>query len=71
MTPKRLKDFEPGHGFTREDWDDVCDTPELTDEQLTQGKPFSKASSQLLSVVHVVDRGSKIPNRQLPFASPP
>ena len=51
MTPKRLKDFEPGHGFTREDWDDVCDTPELTDEQLTQGKPFSKAFPELAASI--------------------
>lgn len=35
-------EFEEGHGYTREDWDAV-DSPEATDEQLAQAKPFAEA----------------------------
>ncbi len=36
-TPK-LKAFEPGHGYTKEDWDAV-DFPELTNEELANMRP--------------------------------
>jgi uncharacterized protein (DUF4415 family) len=39
MTRVKLKkEYEPGRGYTREDWDSV-DSPELTDEELAQMKP--------------------------------
>jgi len=34
--------FTPGRGYTKEDWDEVSDNPELTDEELAQGKPFAE-----------------------------
>jgi uncharacterized protein (DUF4415 family) len=38
-----MKEFDPKHaalhGYTRQDWDDV-DSPELTDEELAQARPF-------------------------------
>jgi len=40
---KLLKEFTPGLGYTKEDWDEVSDSPELTDEELAQGKPFAEA----------------------------
>jgi uncharacterized protein (DUF4415 family) len=40
---KRLSDFEPGHGFTREDWDEVSDNPEWTAEDMQQARPFAEA----------------------------
>jgi uncharacterized protein (DUF4415 family) len=36
--PKLMKSFEPGHGFTKEDWDAV-DSPELTDEEIARMRP--------------------------------
>jgi hypothetical protein len=36
------KEFTPGQGYTKEDWDEVSDNPELTDEELAQGKPFAE-----------------------------
>lgn len=36
--PKRMKEFEPGHGYSKEDWDAV-DSPELTDEELASMRP--------------------------------
>lgn len=35
---KRMKEFEPGHGYAKEDWDAV-DSPELTDEELANMRP--------------------------------
>ncbi len=46
MTAKKLhitkpdKEFTPGKGFTKADWDAV-DSPEATDEQLAQARPFA------------------------------
>ena len=51
MSPKRLKDFEPGHGFERKDWDEVSDTPELTDEEIAQAKPFSEVFPELATAI--------------------
>jgi uncharacterized protein (DUF4415 family) len=39
MTRAKTKNqYEPGRGYTREDWDSV-DSPELSDEELAQMKP--------------------------------
>jgi hypothetical protein len=40
MTPKYLtqKEFKPGRGYSREDWDAI-DSPELTDEELARMRP--------------------------------
>ena len=40
------KKFEPGHGFTREEWDAV-DSPPLTPEQLAQARPFAEVFPEL------------------------
>jgi uncharacterized protein (DUF4415 family) len=45
--PRKLKEFEPGHGFTKADWDEVSDNPELTDEELAQGRPFREVFPEL------------------------
>lgn len=46
MTKRTLmKKFEPGHGFTREDWDAV-DSPELTDDEIARLQPASEVLPQ-------------------------
>lgn len=35
------KEFEPGHGYTKEDWDEVSDSPEWTEEEFRTAKPFA------------------------------
>lgn len=40
--PKRLTRFESGHGFSREDWDEVSDNPEWTAEDFANAKPFAE-----------------------------
>ena len=39
---KLHEEFTPGRGYTKEDWDEVSDNPELTDEELAQEKPFAE-----------------------------
>ena len=46
MTGKKLKEFVPGRGYTKEDWDAV-DSPELTDEELATAKPFAEVFPDL------------------------
>ena len=45
-----MKAFDPRHaakhGYTREDWDAV-DSPELTDEELAQARPFVEVFPEL------------------------
>ncbi|MBA8880255.1 BrnA antitoxin family protein [Phyllobacterium myrsinacearum] len=40
------KAFQPGRGYTREDWDAV-DNPELTDEEMRQMRPFREVFPEI------------------------
>lgn len=44
---KKMQKFEPGHGYTRQDWDEVSDNPELTPERLSEARPFAEAFPEL------------------------
>ena len=51
MSTKKLqKEFVPGRGYSKEDWDAV-DSPELTDEQLAQAKPFAEVFPDLMASI--------------------
>lgn len=50
MTRKKLKEFVLGRGYTKEDWDAV-DSPELTDEELTTGRPFAEVFPELAETI--------------------
>jgi uncharacterized protein (DUF4415 family) len=48
--------------YTQEDWDEVSDAPELTDEELAQAKPFAEAFPELAK--SIARRGpQKAPNK--------
>lgn len=47
MPTSKRTDFEPGHGFTKKDWDDVSDNPEWSEAEFKQAKPFSEAFPEL------------------------
>src|SRR5262245_19046839 len=48
MTKRKLRTkFEPGHGYTKEDWDAVSDNPEWTEKDFSRAKPFAKAFPDL------------------------
>ncbi|MFG1297396.1 BrnA antitoxin family protein [Xanthobacter variabilis] len=52
MTRKKtLKAFEPGHGFSKQDWDEVSDTPELTAADVAQARPFAEAFPDLMDSI--------------------
>jgi len=44
---KTMRQFEPGHGYTKEDWDAVSDNPELTDEDFRNARPFAEVFPEL------------------------
>lgn len=39
--------FRPGRGYTEQDWKEVSDNPEATDEELAQAKPFAEVFPDL------------------------
>ena len=45
--PPKLTEFEPGHGFSREDWDDVSDSPEITREEMAKMRPFREVMTEI------------------------
>lgn len=47
--PNRPKsaEFHPGRGYSKADWDEVSDSPEATDEELLQAKPFAEVFPEL------------------------
>jgi Uncharacterized protein conserved in bacteria len=36
------KDFEAGRGYSRSDWDEVSDNPEMSEQQLRSARPFAE-----------------------------
>jgi uncharacterized protein (DUF4415 family) len=44
---KAAKEFTPGRGYTREDWDAVSDNPEWTAEELADARPFEEVFPEL------------------------
>ena len=59
MTNPRKTPRAPGYTqnphYTQEDWDDVADHPEATDEELANAKPFAEAFPELAR--SIVKRG--------------
>ena len=48
---KPLKEFQPGRGYTKEDWDEVSDNPEWTEEDFKQAKPFAEVFPDLAASI--------------------
>ena len=53
MTKRKLMtEFEPGHGFTKEDWDKVSEAEaEATDEELATARPFAEVLPELHAAI--------------------
>lgn len=48
MTDKpKMANFQPGRGYSKADWDAVSDSPEATEEELAEAKPFVEAFPEL------------------------
>lgn len=43
--------FEPGKGYSKEDWDAVSDNPEWTEEDLRNARPFAEALPELAASI--------------------
>jgi hypothetical protein len=43
--------FVPEQGYTQEDWDEVCDNPEITPEQFAQSRPLTEALPELVEAM--------------------
>jgi uncharacterized protein (DUF4415 family) len=54
---KQQKSFKPGRGYTKRDWDAV-QSPELTDEQMAEAKPFAEVFPDLAASIRH-ERNSK------------
>ncbi|ODN68571.1 hypothetical protein A6302_04134 [Methylobrevis pamukkalensis] len=42
MNTPRKTDFEAGRGYTRDDWDEVSDTPDTSEQEMGQARPFAE-----------------------------
>ena len=41
------REFQPGKGFTKEDWDAVSDNPEWTEQDFRNARPFAEVFPDL------------------------
>ena len=64
MSAKK-REFQPGRGFSQEDWDEVSDNPELTEAELATGKPFSEAFPELAASIKRTRGKQKSPTKEL------
>ncbi|RWM88349.1 MAG: hypothetical protein EOR84_28435 [Mesorhizobium sp.] len=49
--PKLQAKFEPGRGYSKEDWDAVSDNPEWTEEDFRNARPFAEVFPDLAESV--------------------
>jgi uncharacterized protein (DUF4415 family) len=57
----KQKSFKPGQGYTKEDWDAVCDNPELTAEDFAKAKPFAEVFPELAASIRKSRDSKKTP----------
>jgi uncharacterized protein (DUF4415 family) len=43
----RQKEFQPGRGYTKEDWDEVSENPPWTEEELKSARPFREVFPEI------------------------
>jgi len=58
--------YAPNPRYTQEDWDEVSDNPEATDEELGQAKPFAEAFPELAK--SIVKRGPQKAPTKVPIS---
>lgn len=62
---KLLKEFVPGRGYSKADWDEVSDSPEATDEELAQARPFAEVFPDLAASIRRSRGPGKAPKKQV------
>ncbi|CAN7687199.1 BrnA antitoxin family protein [Rhizobium sp. LjRoot254] len=48
---KTIDEFQPGRGYTKEDWDEVSDNPEWTEEDFKLARPFAEVFPDLAASI--------------------
>lgn len=61
---KVQKKFKPGQGYAKKDWDDI-QSPELTDEQIANAKPFAEVFPELAASIRKGRGPNKAPTKKL------
>ena len=56
--------FVPGQGFSQEDWDEVCDSPEITDEQWASARPFIETDPEIVEAILRRRGAQKAPTKE-------
>lgn len=57
-------EFQPGRGYSKEDWDQVSDNPDWTEEDLRKARSFTEVFPELAAAIR--KRGpQKSPTKQL------
>lgn len=60
----KVKKFEPGHGYAKEDWDAV-NSPPLTDAELASARPFAEAFPKMAAAIKRGRGEQKTPTKEL------
>jgi hypothetical protein len=60
---RKQKSFKPGQGYSKEDWDAVCDNPELTAEDFAKAKPFAEVFPELAASIRKGRDSNKTPTK--------
>lgn len=64
MNKKLSKTFQPGRGYSKQDWDDV-ESPELTAEQIKELRPFAEVFPDLAASIRRGRGPNKAPTKRL------
>ena len=65
MSAKKLKEFAPDRGYTKEDWDEVSDNPAWTPDQFAAAKPFAEVFPDLAESIRRTRGKQKAPTKEL------
>jgi uncharacterized protein (DUF4415 family) len=59
------KEFVPGRGYSKADWDDVSDSPEWTEEDFKNARPFAEVFPDLAEGIRRARGPQKAPTKTL------
>ena len=62
---KHAPGFVGGQGFSQEDWDEVCDNPEITDEQWATARPLAEVMPELVEALTRRRGAQKAPTKKM------
>lgn len=65
MAKQTLKTFQPGSGYSEQDWEEVGDNPEWTAEDLANAKPFAEVFPDLAASIRRGRGPNKAPTKRL------